>query len=115
MVEERQNITVKVLRQDPTVNSGKAEYQSYSVPLDQGATVLSVLRYISENVDRTLSYYRSCRIGKCAGCRMRINGKTRLACTTAVTGDIVVEPLKGYEVVKDLVVDMNRRVGKDED
>ena len=110
MANEMQNITVKVLRQDPTVEGGKPEYQSYSVPLEQGATVLSILRYISENVDRTLSYYRSCRIGKCAGCRMVINGKTRLACTTAVTGDITLEPVKGYEVVKDLVVDMNHRV-----
>lgn len=110
MAKEPQNITVKVLRQDPTENGGKPEYQSYSVPLEQGATVLSVLRYISENVDRTLSYYRSCRIGKCAGCRMRINGKTHLACTTAVTGDIMLEPIKGYEVIKDLVVDMNNRV-----
>lgn len=107
MTKERQSITIKVLRQDPTANGGKPEYQSYSVPLEQGATVLSVLRYISESVDRTLSYYRSCRIGKCAGCRMRVNGKTRLACTTAVTGDITLEPLKGYEVIKDLIVDMN--------
>ncbi|NLS45672.1 MAG: hypothetical protein GX969_08060 [Firmicutes bacterium] len=111
MAKEMQSVTVKVLRQDPMVNGGKPEYQSYSVPLEQGATVLSILRYISENVDRTLSYYRSCRIGKCAGCKMRVNGKTCLACTTAVTGDITVEPLKGYEVIKDLVVDMNRRVG----
>jgi succinate dehydrogenase / fumarate reductase iron-sulfur subunit len=100
-------ITVKVRRADPDVNGGEATYQSYSVPLEPGATVLSILRYITENVDRTLSYYRSCRIGKCAGCRMLVNGKTRLACTEAVTGDITLEPLPGYPLIKDLVVDLS--------
>lgn len=106
MANETQNITVKVRRWDPDVNGGQPTYQSYSVPLEEGATVLSVLKYITENLDRTLSYYHSCRIGKCAGCAMVVNGKARLACTTPVTGDITLEPLPGYEVVKDLVVNM---------
>ena len=107
MASEGRLITVTIQRSDPDVNGGKASYQSYSLPLEPGATVLSVLRHITENVDRTLSYYRSCRIGKCAGCRMHINGKTRLACTTAVTGDLTLEPVPGYLVIKDLVVDFN--------
>lgn len=107
MANEVQTITVKVRRADPDVNGGEVTYRSYTVPLEPGATVLSILRYITENIDRTLSYYRSCRIGKCAGCRMVVNGKTRLACTTPVTGDITLEPLPGYPLIKDLVVDLS--------
>ena len=56
MANEVQTITVKVRRADPDVNGGEASYQSYTVPLEPGSTVLSVLRHITENIDRTLSH-----------------------------------------------------------
>ncbi|MEW6524415.1 MAG: 2Fe-2S iron-sulfur cluster-binding protein [Bacillota bacterium] len=98
------HVTVRVRRHNPGLE-GEPYFQQYTVPLDRGATVLSVLRYIYEELDRSLAYYCSCRIGRCAGCHVSVNGKTRLACTTAVRGDLVLEPMPGYPVVKDLVVD----------
>ena len=70
---------------------------------------MNVLNYISENLDPTLGFYSSCRIGKCMGCQVIINNKVKLACTTLVEEDIKLEPLRKFKVIKDLVVDRKGR------
>ena len=40
-----------------------------------GPMVLDALIYIKENIDRSLSFRRSCREGICGSCAMNINGK----------------------------------------
>lgn len=97
-------VTVRIGRFDPSI-SQEAMFQQFDVPVKKGATVLSVLRYIYENLDRSLAFYSSCRIGRCAGCHVIVNGKTCLACTTPVDGDLVLEPLHNFPVIKDLAVD----------
>lgn len=106
-------IRVKIRRFDPQVDK-EPYYAEYQLPLAEGTSVLGVLKYIYENLDRSLSYYCSCRIGKCFGCWVTVNGKTQLACTTLAQGDMVIEPQKGYEVIKDLVVDRNKVIGRSE-
>ena len=44
------------------------------------------------------------------GCQVVVNGKVKLACTTPVVGNIVLEPLRRFKVIKDLVVE---RKGKE--
>jgi len=59
--------------------------------------------------DPTLSFRRSCREGVCGSDGMNINGKNGLACITSLSSlktPIVVRPLPGLPVVRDLVVDM---------
>lgn len=81
-------------------------YDAFIVPFEKGQSILGVLKYIYETYDPSLAFYNSCRIGKCTGCHVRVNGKTHLACTTVVDGsDLLLEPLPGYPVVRDLVVD----------
>ena len=99
--EER--IKVRIRRFNP-VKDKQPYYKDYEMPFSQGLTVLMALNYIYENMDTGLAHYFSCRTGKCGGCSVMVNGKAVLACTTLVEGDIVVEPLRGFEVVKDLVV-----------
>lgn len=106
---EANNITVTVKRYDPAKDK-EPYYQDYKVPIEKGATVLSVLRYIYENLDHSLAFYYSCRIGKCAGCHVSVNGKTRLACNAIVDDDVTVEPQAGYKVLRDLVVDKTSKV-----
>ena len=100
----KKKVKVKVLRSKPWEGK-KAKYETYEVPLDGKMSVLNVLTYISENLDPTLGFYSSCRIGKCMGCQMVVNGKAKLACTTPVMGDMVLEPLRRFKVIKDLVVE----------
>jgi succinate dehydrogenase/fumarate reductase iron-sulfur protein len=98
------SIEVRIKRYDSSADE-EAYFDSYEVPIDDGTTVLSVLRYVFENLDHSVAFYSSCRIGKCVGCLVKVNGKTKLACSTVVHGDITLEPQPKYRVVKDLVVD----------
>jgi succinate dehydrogenase/fumarate reductase-like Fe-S protein len=100
--------TVKIFRSDPKDNS-KTWYDSFTVPFEKGQSILGVMKYIYENLDPSLAFYDSCRIGKCTGCHIQVNHKTRLACTTITNGgDLTLEPLHGYPIVRDLVVDKTK-------
>ena len=59
--------------------------------------------------DGSLTFRRSCAHGVCGSDAMRINGVNRLACKILLKDlgdDIMVEPIKGLPVLKDLIVDM---------
>lgn len=77
----------------------------------QDMMVLEALLLLKEQ-DPSLSFRRSCREGVCGSDGMNINGKNGLACVTRLSectgkgGTIVVRPLPGLPVVRDLVVDM---------
>lgn len=75
--------------------------------------VLDVLNLAKEQ-DSSLAYRRSCREGVCGSDGMNINGKNGLACITSIsqaTGckgkKLILRPLPGLPVVRDLVVDMS--------
>jgi len=56
-----------------------------------------------------LSFRRACREGVCGSDGMNINGKNGLACITPVSSlssPVVIRPLPGLPVIRDLVVDM---------
>ena len=81
-----------------------------SLPEGKDLMVLDVLNLIKEK-DQSLSYRRSCREGVCGSDGVNMNGKNGLACITPVSevvsrGKLVVRPLPGLPVVRDLVVDM---------
>ena len=85
---------------------------SYEVELpdDRDIFVLDLLHMIKDQ-DTTLSYRRSCREGVCGSDGINMNGKNGLACVTPVSqvarrGKLVLRPLPGLPVVRDLVVDM---------
>ena len=61
--------------------------------------------------DDTLSFRRSCREGICGSDGMNINGKNGLACLTDIRSlqqPIVLRPLPGLPVIRDLIVDMTQ-------
>lgn len=83
-----------------------AEYDVEVEPIDR---VLDGLNSIKWYQDGTLSYRHSCGHGVCGSDAMVINGRNRLACKTLVkdVGSVVtIEPLRGYTVIKDLIVDL---------
>jgi succinate dehydrogenase / fumarate reductase, iron-sulfur subunit len=82
-----------------------------SLPEGKDLMVLDVLNLIKDK-DQSLSYRRSCREGVCGSDGMNMNGKNGLACITPVSevvsnGKLVVRPLPGLPVIRDLVVDMS--------
>jgi len=73
--------------------------------------LLDVLLLIKNKVDETLTLRRSCREGVCGSDGMNVNGKNRLACTTHLSSlqePVVIRPLPGFPVIRDLVVDMTQ-------
>jgi succinate dehydrogenase / fumarate reductase iron-sulfur subunit len=61
--------------------------------------------------DETLSFRRSCREGVCGSDGMNINGKNGLACITSLSSlksPIVIRPLPGLPIVRDVIVDMTQ-------
>ncbi len=104
-----QKVTFKVLRYTPGVDQ-KPRMQAFEVPLSKGMTVLDGLLWIKEHVDPTLSWRSSCRMGVCGSCGMFINGRPRLACNNQITHlhseVITVKPLPNYDIIRDLVPDL---------
>ncbi len=103
---------VSVYRYNPETDS-KPTMRDYQIELPEGRDmmVLDVLELIKKQ-DPTLAYRRSCREGVCGSDGMNINGTNALACITpalkaAKNGKLVLRPLPGLPVVRDLVVDMS--------
>ena len=74
--------------------------------------VLDVLELIKADYDGSVTYRRSCREGVCGSDGLNINGKNGLACITPLSeavkgGKLVIRPLPGLPVIRDLVVDMS--------
>jgi succinate dehydrogenase / fumarate reductase iron-sulfur subunit len=78
------------------------------IPQGQDMMLLDALIALKEQ-DATFTFRRSCREGVCGSDGVNINGKNGLACMTPVKslGDhVIVRPLPGLPVVRDLIVDM---------
>ena len=106
--ESAERLTVHVYRSPPRTtehSDGAGSFQEFSIPRQDRMTVLNVLDHIHEHCDRSLAYYKSCRIGKCLGCVVQVNGKNRLACTTLAQDGMRIGPAKGHRTIRDLVVE----------
>jgi len=103
------NVTFKIQRFDPEVDKAPY-YKEYKLDVQPTFRILDALHEIKWKQDGTLTFRRACAHGVCGSDAMLINGKNQLACQTLVqdlkTDYIIVEPMKKYKVIKDLVVDM---------
>ncbi len=102
------DVTVRIKRFNPEKDSRPwwGEYKIQGEPTDR---VLDTLHTVKWYHDGTLAFRRSCAHGVCGSDAMRINGRNRLACKVLIKDlklPIVVEPLLGLPVIKDLIVDM---------
>ncbi len=104
---------VSVYRYNPDVDEVPAMREmSIDLPEGKDLMVLDVLELLKAE-DPTLSYRRSCREGVCGSDGINMNGRNGLACMTPVSevakrGKLVLRPLPGLPVVRDLVVDMTQ-------
>ena len=97
-------IKAEVFRYNPSVDDAPY-YKTYEVPrLHPMMSVLQVLRYIHDNVE-PISFEYTCRSISCGTCGMMVNGTPGLACGTPCPDEAKIEPLTGFRVVKDLIVD----------
>jgi succinate dehydrogenase / fumarate reductase iron-sulfur subunit len=97
-----------IFRYDPDKDD-KPYMKDYDLQLEPtDRMLLDALVRIKEQ-DDSLSLRRSCREGVCGSDAMNINGKNGLACTTKLVElkePVVLKPLSGFPIVRDLMVDM---------
>lgn len=108
-------IKFSIYRYHPEIN--KNPYmQDYTLNTSEvnKMTLLDALIVLKE-YDPTLTFRRSCREGVCGSDGMNINGTNSLACITSLkqlfddnkSMIIIIRPLPGFPVIRDLVVDMS--------
>ena len=104
-------VQFEIYRYDPDKDS-KPYMQKLQVTLQPSdRMLLDALIRIKSDVDDSLSLRRSCREGVCGSDAMNINGKNGLACVTNLRDlkePIVLRPLPGLPVIRDLIVDMSQ-------
>jgi succinate dehydrogenase / fumarate reductase iron-sulfur subunit len=100
--------TFQIYRYNPDTDA-KPYMQTVELELDGSERMLLDVLTKLKALDPTFSYRRSCREGICGSDAMNINGKNGLACLInmrTLPDTIVLKPLPGLPVVRDLIVDM---------
>ncbi len=111
MPESKTEVRIKfhVTRYNPETDRAP-HVKTYEVPVREGMTVLDGLHYIKDNLDSTLAWRYSCRMGICGSCGMLLNGRPSLACNTQILhiadANLTVGPLPNFEIIRDLVPDL---------
>ncbi|MEJ0047757.1 MAG: succinate dehydrogenase iron-sulfur subunit [Rhodospirillales bacterium] len=99
-----------IFRYDPDKDE-KPYMQDYDIALEHTDRMLLDALIRIKTTDDSLALRRSCREGVCGSDAMNINGKNGLACITPLAGikePVVLHPLPGLPVIRDLIVDMTQ-------
>ena len=99
-----------IYRFNPEIDK-KPYMQSYEINVDHKDIMLLDALLKIKLLDDTLSLRKSCREGVCGSDAMNINGKNGLACVTKISSlkqPIVIRPMPGLPVIRDLIVDMSQ-------
>jgi succinate dehydrogenase/fumarate reductase iron-sulfur protein len=67
--------------------------------------VLDALEALREDLGHAVAYRWLCGVKKCGMCAMTVNGKPALACWEPAVAEMTIEPLGGFPIIRDLVVD----------
>ena len=100
----------RIQRYDPERDS-KPRFQDYDVEMGPADRMLLDALIRIKTTDDSLALRRSCREGVCGSDAMNINGKNGLACTTKLVDlkePVVIKPLPGLPIIRDLIVDMTQ-------
>ncbi len=98
----------QIYRYDPDGDTAP-RMQTIETEIGDGERMLLDALIKLKAIDPSLSFRRSCREGICGSDAMNINGKNGLACLTnmrALPHTVVLKPLPGLPVIRDLIVDM---------
>jgi len=104
-------IEFSIYRFDPEKDE-KPYMKDYKMEIPEHTDMMLLDALIELKVqDETLSFRRSCREGVCGSDGMNINGKNGLACITSLSSlksPIIIRPLPGLPVIRDVIVDMTQ-------
>lgn len=96
---------MKIQKYNPSVDA-EPVFKEYEIEHTENMTLLEALVAINDTIE-PIAFDYSCRGRVCGRCAMTLNDTPCLACVTLVekSGTNVVTPLKGFPVVRDLIVD----------
>jgi len=107
----RRVVKFSIYRYDPDKDA-RPYMQDLEVELEPtDKMLLDALMRIKQVKDDSVAFRRSCREGVCGSDAMNINGRNGLACVTNLRDleqPIVLKPLPGLPVIRDLIVDMTQ-------
>jgi succinate dehydrogenase / fumarate reductase iron-sulfur subunit len=103
-------ITFRVYRFNPEIDT-EPHYDTFKIETEPNERILDCLNRIRWTQDSTLSFRMSCTHGICGSDGLTINSQSVLACQKLVKDydsaeEILIEPLKHFEVIKDLIVNL---------
>jgi succinate dehydrogenase / fumarate reductase iron-sulfur subunit len=104
------DVPLKVFRYK---QGGTPHYDTWTAAVPSTANVLDAIEYAWWHCDSTLMFRHACHHASCGSCAVRVNGRERLPCITPLSevwdgrGEVLVEPLRNFPVVGDLVVDVS--------
>ncbi len=101
----------KIYRFNPETDTAPYTKEYELSDIEPGTMLRDALLRIKNEQDESLSFRHSCGEGVCGSDGMNINGKNGLACVTAVETlkqPIIINPLPGMPVIRDLVIDMTQ-------
>ena len=112
----RETVILEVSRYRPERET-EPTFERFEVPAREEWMVLDALNYVKDQLDGSLSYRWSCRMGVCGSCGMTVNGEPVLTCATYLTSlprrrPVRVEPLAAFPIVRDLIVDIRSFIAK---
>jgi succinate dehydrogenase / fumarate reductase iron-sulfur subunit len=111
-MSDSKTVEFSIYRYNPETDE-KPYMASYTLELTDSSDpmLLTLLERLKCEQDNSISFRRSCREGVCGSDGMNVNGANCLACVMPLSKlgrKIVVRPLPGFPVVRDLVVDMSQ-------
>ena len=102
------DVQLRILRFNPEKDD-EPHFEAYVVEAEPMERLLDCLHKVKWYQDSGLALRRSCAHGICGSDAMVVNGVNALACKLLVKDlkqPVVVEPIRGLPLVRDLVVDM---------
>lgn len=105
------SITAEIYRYDPSIDE-EPYFSTHEVEIEEDSsgivTAMQVLHAVNYD-EEAFGYDYNCCSGLCGRCSMEIDGKPSLACWTPLgPGKHSFEPLTGFPVLKDLLVDRSK-------
>jgi len=108
-------MSMDVFRYEPDKDT-EPRYQRYEVPYREDWVVLDALNHVKDQIDGTLSFRWSCRMGVCGSCGMMVNGEPKLTCAAFLRDyypePIRIDPLNYFPVIRDLIINIDDFLGK---
>jgi len=91
-------------------------FVDYTTEVAEGMVVLDAVHRIQAEKAPDLAVRWNCKAGKCGSCSAEVNGMPKLMCMSRLSDlpldkPVVLEPMKAFPLVKDLVTDVSWNYG----